>query len=114
MAGFWDLMPSFVDVLNNHHAPELAKHDSLLVRIVATIEFFLLAQDAIQPSAESSAPPAEDAALLENVQKMKKLGEELFGENDWPDVEKSLEDEYMRLLPIVQTGLKGVLTRSDD
>jgi HD-like signal output (HDOD) protein len=114
MAGFWDLMPSFVDVLNNHHAPELAKHDSLLVRIVATIEFFLLAQDAIQPPAEDSAPPAEDAALLEIVQKMKRLGEGLFDESEWPDVEASLEDEYTRLLPIVHTGLKGVLTRSDD
>lgn len=114
MAGFWDLMPSFVDVLNNHHAPELAKHDSILVRLVATIEFFLLAQDAIQLSPASSSASAEDAALLENIQKMKQLGEGLFGENEWPNIEGLLENEYRRLLPLVQTGLKGVLARSDE
>jgi HD-like signal output (HDOD) protein len=117
MAGFWDLMPSFIDVLNNHHTPELAKHDSILVRLVATTEFFLLAQDAIQLSPAGSQDPAEDdapaspedAALLKNIQKMKQLGEGLFGEEEWPNIEVSLEFEYKRLLPLVQTGLKGVL-----
>jgi HD-like signal output (HDOD) protein len=114
MASFWELMPSFVDVLNNHHTPELAKHDSTLVRLAATIELFLLAQDAIQSSPATSLASAEHAALLENIQKMKQLGEGLFGEHEWPDIEESLENEYRRRLPLVQAGLKGVLSRSDE
>jgi HD-like signal output (HDOD) protein len=117
MAGFWELMPSFVDVLNNHHSPNLAKHDSFLVRLVATIEFFLMAQEAIQRSSsnsEESSEPADDTVLLENIQKMKQLGEDLFGEDEWDNIEAGLEAEYLRLLPIVQTGLTGFLARSKD
>ena len=40
MARSWGLMPSFVDVLENHHTPELAQRDSVLVRVVATADIF--------------------------------------------------------------------------
>ena len=44
MARSWGLMPSFLDVLEYHHTPELARRDSVLVRLVATADSFLSAK----------------------------------------------------------------------
>lgn len=109
MAGFWDFLPSFVDVLNNHHAPENAKHDSILVQMVGSIEAFLLAKQ--QPSEDV---PGGDIQPVAPTQTLKKLGERLFGEIEWPYAEEALEDEYVRILPLVQSGLKGVLARGHE
>jgi HD-like signal output (HDOD) protein len=113
MAGFWDFLPSFVDVLNNHHTPENAKHDPVLVRMVGTIEFFLLARHPNISSPSEDAPPGGDIQRIERAQTLQQLGEGLCGEIEWPYVEEALENEYARILPVVQTGLKGVLARSD-
>jgi HD-like signal output (HDOD) protein len=110
MGGFWDFLPSFLDVLNNHHTPELAKHNPILVRIVATIECFLLAKDQMIPMPSEDLPSAENVQFLEEAQKLVQLGEGLFGDIEWRYVEEALEGEYTRMLPLIQTGLKGVLT----
>jgi HD-like signal output (HDOD) protein len=113
MAGFWDFLPSFVDALNNHHTPENAKHDSVLVRMVGTIEFFLLAKHQNISSPSEDLPPGGDIQRIERAQTLRQIGEGLCGEIEWPYVEEALQDEYTRILPLVQTGLKGVLARGD-
>jgi len=113
MAGFWDFLPSFVDALNNHHTPENAKHDSVLVRIVGAVEFFLLAKHQNMSSLSEDALPGGDIQLMERAQTLKQIGEGLCGEIEWPYVEEALENEYTRILSLVQSGLKGVLARGD-
>jgi putative nucleotidyltransferase with HDIG domain len=107
MARSWGLMPSFLDVLENHHTPELAQRDSVLVRIVATADCFLLTKAQALPSPESGR-------LFEpEVQQFAHLGQGLFGDTEWPHVEKALEQEYARTLPIAMAGLNGLLGRSN-
>ncbi len=107
MARSWDLMPSFLDVLENHHTPELALRDSVLVRIVAAADTFLMMN--------AQAPLVlEDGGFFEDAgQRLLELGQGLFGENDWPHVKETLEREYARLLPIAQAGPHGLLGKSD-
>jgi len=105
MARSWDLMPSFLDVLENHHTPELARRDSVLVRIVATADNFL---------ANRLPTPAESGETFEQThQRFVQLGYGLFGESEWPRVEEALEREYARVLPIAQDGLNGLLGKSN-
>jgi len=105
MARSWDLMPSFVDVLENHHTPELALRDSVLVRIVATADCFLVTKVQAQPPQESGRSFDQDS------HRFVELGQGLFGEAEWPHVEEALEREYARILPIAKAGLKGLLGR---
>jgi len=107
MARSWGLMPSFLDVLENHHTPELALRDSVLVRIVATADGFL-ATKVPAPSFSADGQPFEEAS-----QRFVQLGQGLFGDNDWPQVAESLEREYTRILPIAQAGIDVLLGRSD-
>jgi putative nucleotidyltransferase with HDIG domain len=103
MAGSWGLMPSFLDVLENHHAPEVARRDSVLVRIVATIEYFLLDKAQGPPLAgNDERSPKEPPRFVQ-------LGQGLFGEIGWPSAEQALEQEYNRILPIAEAGLDGIL-----
>lgn len=107
MARSWDLMPSFLDVLENHHTPELALRDSVLVRIVATADCFLATKVQTLPSPESGE------LFDQESQRFVQLGQGLFGEIEWPHVEEALEREYARILPIAQAGLKGLLSGSN-
>jgi len=105
MARSWGLMPSFLDVLENHHTPDLAQRDSVLVRLVATADNFLSAKDP--------TPPLEKGELPEQVrQEFSQLGQGLFGENEWPRVAEALEQEYTRVLPIAKAGLDSLFGRS--
>lgn len=103
MARSWGLMPSFLDVLENHHTPELAQRDSVLVRIVATVDNFLMTKTELVPASEGTQF-SEGAG-----QRVAQLGQGLFGEGEWPHVEEALEREYARTLPIASAGLTGLL-----
>jgi len=105
MARSWELMPSFLDVLENHHTPEQAQRDSVLVRIVATADNFL-ARKTQAASAEGQQPMEEAKARFEQ------LGQGLFSDNKWPSVSAAFELEYTRILPIAKGGLKGILGAS--
>ena len=50
MATNWNFMPSFIDVLINHHQPEQAQHDPYLVQIVGGVERFLLTRVHAEPA----------------------------------------------------------------
>ena len=104
MARSWELMPSFLDVLGNHHKPELAQRDSILVRIVATADYFL--------STKVQTPPLPPRGQLfeQETLRFEQLGQGLFGELQWPSVEEALEQEYASVLPTAQAGLKGLLS----
>ncbi len=103
MARSWGLMPSFIDVLENHHTPELAQRDSVLVRVVATADCFL------STKGESLSSLASGHFVEEEHQRLVQLGQGLFGESKWPQVKEALEQEYARVLPIANAGLKGLL-----
>ena len=107
MARSWDLMPSFLDVLENHHSPELAQRDSILVRIVATADYFLTAK------VQTPALPQRGQLFGQEILRFEQLGQGLFGELEWPSVEESLEQEYARVLPTAQAGLKGLLSEGN-
>jgi len=55
IATMWNLMPSFIDVLTNHHDSEQAGHDPYLARIVGAAEHFLLTR-VQDESREDEAP----------------------------------------------------------
>ena len=74
LARSWDLMPSFLDVLENHHTPELAQRDSMLVRIVGTAEYFLLAKEQMIPVPPEDLPPsAEGVRAIRKNQSVRAL-----------------------------------------
>ena len=108
MARSWELMPSFLDVLENHHTPELAQRDSILVRIVATADYFL------STKIQASAPLPRRGQFEQELLRFEQLGQGLFGEVEWPSTKEALGQEYARLLPTAQAGLKGVLSGGND
>ena len=116
MARSWGLMPSFLDVLENHHTPELAQRDSVLVRIVATADSFLLAklQWTREQAKEQLPPPRKSGKQFpQGTQRFVELGQGLFGETQWPRVQEALEQEYARVLPIAKAGIHGLLGGSN-
>ena len=56
MATEWGLMPSFIDVILNHHAPDEAQHDPYLVDLVSRVERFLLAKKLALESGDAESP----------------------------------------------------------
>jgi putative nucleotidyltransferase with HDIG domain len=107
MARSWGLMPSFLDVLENHHTPDLAQRDSVLVRIIATADSFLDTNNEAAGAAES-----DNALRLEQQrERFAQLGQGLFGEEKWPQVASALEKEYARVLPIAKAGINGLMGR---
>jgi putative nucleotidyltransferase with HDIG domain len=103
MAKSWNFMPSFIDVLQNHHAPEEAIHDRVLVEVVGSIERFLLTKpkdsSAIDNDSEEKPveEPAVDVAAYEGFRLLNN-----------PAIIEMLNAEYERLLPLVQVGLPGL------
>jgi HD-like signal output (HDOD) protein len=116
MARSWGLMPSFLDVLENHHTPELAQRDSVLVRIVATADSFLLAKAQLtREQAKEQALPSRKSGkqLPRETPRFVELAHGLFGEAQWPRVQEALEQEYARVLPIAKAGIQGLLGGSN-
>lgn len=105
MARSWGLMPSFLDVLENHHTPELAQRDSVLVRIVATADGFLATKTEPMENAD------HERVSEENRERFSQLGLGLFGESKWSQVASGLEREYARVLPIAKAGINGLMGR---
>lgn len=105
MARSWGLMPSFLDVLENHHTSELAQRDSVLVRIVATADSFLATKNDPTESAE------DEQVSEEKRERFAELGLGLFGEGKWPQVASGLDREYARVLPIAKAGINGLMGR---
>jgi HD-like signal output (HDOD) protein len=102
MATSWNFMPSFIDVLVNHHQPTQAGHDPYLVQIVGAVEHFLLTRIPDKP-ADAEAPETSASQLAAR-------SSQTFDESEWKDIEEDLETEYRRLLPIVEIGLTSVIS----
>jgi hypothetical protein len=108
MVKSWDLMPSFIDVVLKHHEPREAQHDPCLVKIVAGVEHFLLAKE------DSSRGAGEVAELFGEPQKsgtpsFTERTRQPFGAADRQTISKRLEDEYDRLVPLVEETLTSIL-----
>src|SRR5208282_3256141 len=73
----------------------------------ATADCFLLSKFQTLPSPEGGQ------LFEQEPQRLVQLGQGLFGEIEWTYVQEALEQEYTRILPIAQAGLKGLLGRSD-
>jgi HD-like signal output (HDOD) protein len=130
----WKFMPSFIDVFEFHHAPELAQHDPYLVGIIAAADQFLIAQQASQlqspallseplqtatpqdtmpqnkdarvPEANSNPEIADSPRPLEETV-LPVLGKCLpdLGDSELHSVMELLRTEYLHLLPLVQLGM---------
>jgi HD-like signal output (HDOD) protein len=104
----WDLMPSFIDVILNHHEPQKAQHDPCLVQIVGGVEHFLLMkQESASASAEATDPSGEPKPSVIPPVALANL--DLFAAADWQTISAKLESEYERLLPLVEETLKSTL-----
>lgn len=104
----WDLMPSFIDVLLNHHEPRKAQHDPCLVQIVGAVEYFLLTkQVTASASAEIMDPSCEPKPSVTPPIALGNL--DVFASADWQTISAKLETEYERLLPLVEETLKNTL-----
>lgn len=90
MAMDWGLMPSFVDVILNHHSPTEAQHDPYLVDLVSRAEEFLLAKELSDRNS-----PAAEAAISSDPRP----------ESSHNELDSDLSKEYEHLLPLVETSL---------
>jgi putative nucleotidyltransferase with HDIG domain len=111
IATSWNLMPSFIDVLTNHHDSEQAEHDPYLSRIVGAVEHFLLTRvqdkfgedEAPEPSSDKQAAESDSLHLAARSSSG-------YDESEWQEIAKDLEVEYDRLLPVVASGLTSVIS----
>jgi len=111
MATCWNFMPSFIDVLINHHRPAQAEHDPYLVQIVGAVEHFLLTRvkdelgdgEAPEPSSEQRASEIDTSQVVER-------SSQSYGDSEWQAMADDLEIEYSRLLPVVAGGLTSVIS----
>lgn len=111
MAVSWNFMPSFIDVLGYHHEPREAQHDPNLVGLIATIEQFLHTRIKSAPAPERDSQQnmegeeACDVSILESTQS----DLQAFADTHPQAVVEMLEKEYVRLLPLVELGLKSTI-----
>ena len=103
MAKSWNFMPSFIDVLENHHEPEEAKHDQVLVEVIGSIERFLLTKQADSLATDDNSE--EKAVEVAAVDSAAYEGFRLLNN---PAILEMLNAQYERLLPLVQVGLPGL------
>lgn len=97
MAISWGLMPSFIDVILNHHSPADAEHDPYLVDFVSRVEEFLLTKQLIHDSSPSE--PGSECAISGD-----------FGAEDCNgNLDPTLSTEYEHLLPLVETSLTTMI-----
>jgi HD-like signal output (HDOD) protein len=107
MAVSWNFMPSFIDVLGNHHDPQAAKHDPNLVGIIGTVEYYLLTKVKAEPALVAATPEqADQQASAISVAEIAESNRQAFIETHSQSVLEALDQEYERLLPLVQSGLK--------
>jgi putative nucleotidyltransferase with HDIG domain len=105
MARSWNFMPSFIDVLVSHHEPEQAQHDPYLVQIIAAVEHFLLAKAEASPADGDTLPSPDQPQQREASPE---ATWQPFADADWHVISEHLENEYHRLLPLVERGVASV------
>jgi HD-like signal output (HDOD) protein len=113
MATSWNFMPSFVDVLVNHHDSERAQHDPYLARIVGGVEHFLLTTAAEKPEegAATELPNEAQTPVPGASAFSEQRSSHSYSDSDWQDIEHDLQIEYARLLPIVEGGLTSLVSQ---
>ena len=111
MAEGWGLMPSFVDVILNHHEPSEAQHDPYLVEIVAAVEHFLLAKEEalVTAASEEAGQPSAEPRPLEIPAFTPRSRQPFADESVWKSISDNLDGEYTRLLPLVEGNLASML-----
>lgn len=95
-------MPSFIDVILNHHAPDEAQHDPYLVDLVSRVERFLLAKKLALESGDAD-PHAHGVSVMENS------GRQELTEQNAAMSEPILEVEYNHLLPFIDSSLASMI-----
>jgi HD-like signal output (HDOD) protein len=110
LAVSWNLMPSFVDVLEHHHKPALAEHDSYLAGIIGTADRFLLIQNE-----KLNDDTGVAADLLDTAEQTSFVSESLpsASEAERQAILEMLQTEYIHLLPLVQLGFAGPTPESN-
>jgi HD-like signal output (HDOD) protein len=113
----WNFMPSFMDVFEHHHSPELAQHDPYLVTLVSAADQFLQTQDVPSVETASEVEPAdlllaasgtwtpadgaEEPAYLSQCFPSLTAGERV-------EILETLQTEYIHVLPLVQLGIAAI------
>lgn len=112
MATAWNFMPSFIDVLVNHHNSERAEHDPYLAKIVGCVEHFLLTMPPEKLEEGTPAEPLDEAQTseLDASATSEQRSSHSYSDSDWHDIQHDLEIEYQRLLPIVAGGLTSLVS----
>jgi putative nucleotidyltransferase with HDIG domain len=111
IATSWNLMPSFIDVLVNHHHSEQAEHDPYLTKIVGSVEHFLLTrvQDELGDD-EAPESSSDKQAAERDTSQLAVRSSPGDDDSEWQDIAKDLKAEYHRLLPAVASGLTTVIS----
>jgi HD-like signal output (HDOD) protein len=112
MASTWNFMPSFIDVLGYHHEPDDAQHDPRLVKIIGTIEHFLLTKVNATPApGEETLPEAYDQPACDVAISQSSEGSLPAFADAYPQaITEMLDKEYNRLLPLVEQGLTTTIS----
>jgi HD-like signal output (HDOD) protein len=96
----WNFFPSFIDVFENHHHPELSARDPYLVGIVAAADHFCEEHSADKPgeeeagTLEAAETPSEDEFLVKCFPRL--------DAEDRTELAEMLETEYLHLLPVIE------------
>jgi HD-like signal output (HDOD) protein len=108
MAASWGLLPSFVDVIHNHHQPSEAEHDPYLVEIVAAVEHFLLAKEELAPASADAGVSSGDAPVPE-IPAITERSHSPYDEETWKNISEHLYNEHDRVLPLVEESLTSMI-----
>lgn len=96
----WNFFPSFIDVFENHHHPELSTRDPYLVGIVAAADHFCEEHSA-EPQAEQERQPPPEADSPDEGEFFIRCFPRLDAE-DRSELTEMLETEYLHLLPVIE------------
>jgi putative nucleotidyltransferase with HDIG domain len=121
LAVSWNFMPSFMDVFEHHHSPELARHDPYLVALVSAADQFLQTQDLPGVEAAGEVEPSE-LLLAASGTWTPADGEDapFYLSQCFPslapgarlEILETLQTEYIHVLPLVQLGIAAVAPES--
>jgi len=100
----WNFRPRQIEVFYHHHAPELAKHDPMLVGIVSVADRFCEIRE-LQPSAD---PPHDDARLRRTLMAHMARSLPAISLGDRQRLTFLLEAEYENAIPMVEQTFEAI------
>ncbi|HEX4074106.1 MAG TPA: HDOD domain-containing protein [Candidatus Acidoferrales bacterium] len=106
----WEFYPCHIEVFRYHHHPAEAKHDPLLVGIVAVADHFCEQKELQSAEAAQDLSPSEDDAMDHHICDCLPM----LSSFECDHLRVLLESEYRKVLPMIEESYSALVSKKPD